>query len=156
MISTSIVLFLMSCNQYEFFNVAGYEQATFSNDADILFVIDNSASMWQEASALGQNFNVFINRLASQNGSGDGVSGLGDAVDDFVADVSQRGAFIDYQLAITTTSVDYTGAGASDALEPGEAGLLIGTPTVLVCMCCSDYGPVSNQVPWSACHLSEW
>lgn len=126
-----LLTLLLSCNQYEMFNITGFEQATFSNNADILFVLDNSASMSQEASALGQNFNVFINRLASQNGSGDGVSGLGDAVDDFVADVSQRGAFIDYQLAITTTSVDYTGAGASDALEPGEAGLLIGTPTVL-------------------------
>ena len=34
------------------------------NNADI-FTVDNSASMSQEASALGQNFNVFINRLAS-------------------------------------------------------------------------------------------
>ena len=51
-------------------------------------------------------------------------------VDDFVAYVTERGNFIDYQLAITTTTVDYTGAGASDALEPGEAGLLTGTPTV--------------------------
>ena len=87
--------------------------------------------MSQEASALGQNFNVFINKLANQNGSGAGVEGLGDAVDDFVAYVTERGNFIDYQFTITTTTVDYTGAGASDALEPGEAGLLTGTPTVL-------------------------
>lgn len=131
MISTSIVLFLMSCNQYEFFNVAGYEQATFSNDADILFVIDNSASMWQEASALGQNFNVFINQLATQSGSEGAVHGLNDAVNDYISYVTKRGNFIDYQLAITTTSVDYTGAGSSSALEPGEAGLLTGAPTIL-------------------------
>ena len=131
MISTSIVLFLMSCNQYEFFNVAGYEQATFSNDADILFVIDNSASMWQEASALGQNFNVFINQLATQSGSEGAVHGLNDAVNDYISYVTKRGNFIDYQLAITTTSVDYTGAGSSSALEPGEAGLLTGSPTIL-------------------------
>lgn len=126
-----LLTLLLSCNQYEFFNVTGFEQATFSNDADILFVLDNSASMSQEASALGQNFNVFINKLANQNGSGAGVQGLNDAVDDFVAYVTERGNFIDYQLAITTTTVDYTGAGASDALEPGEAGLLIGSPTIL-------------------------
>ena len=48
-----------------------------------------------------------------------------------MAYVTERGNFIDYQLAITTTTVDYTGAGASDALEPYEAGLLTGTPTVL-------------------------
>ena len=84
---------LLSCNQYEFFNVTGFEQATFSNDADILFVLDNSASMSQEASALGQNFNVFINKLANQSGSGAGVEGLGDAVDDFVAYVTERGKF---------------------------------------------------------------
>jgi len=126
-----LLTLLLSCNQYEFFNVTGFEQATFSNDADILFVLDNSASMSQEASALGQNFNVFINKLANQSGSGAVVEGLGDAVDDFVAYVTERGNFIDYQLAITTTTVDYTGAGASDALEPGEAGLLTGTPTIL-------------------------
>jgi len=126
-----LLTLMLSCNQYEFFNVTGFEQATFSNDADILFVLDNSASMSQEASALGQNFNVFINKLANQSGSGDGVDGLGDAVDDFVSYVTERGNFIDYQLAITTTTVDYTGAGASDALEPGEAGLLTGTPTIL-------------------------
>ena len=57
---TMLLWLFLSCNRYEFFNVAGYEQATFSNDADILFVIDNSCSMWQEASALGTNFNVFI------------------------------------------------------------------------------------------------
>ena len=119
---------LLSCNRYEFFNVAGYEQASFSNDADILFVIDNSASMWQEGAALGQNFNAFISQLTSQSGGSDPVSGLGDAVDDYVSYVTKRGDFIDYQLAITTTTVDYTGAGATDALEPGEAGLLIGEP----------------------------
>ena len=120
-----LLALLLSCNQYEFFNVAGYEQATFSNDADILFVIDNSASMWQEGAALGQNFNVFISQLTSQSGGADPVTGLGDAVDDFVSFAVKRDV-IDYQLGITTTSVDYTGAGASDALEPGEAGLLIG------------------------------
>ena len=126
-----LLTLLLSCNRYEFFNVVGYEQAEFSNDADILFVIDNSASMWQEGASLGLNFATFINELTSPTEEGQTADGLGDAVDGFVQYVNKRGEFIDYQLAITTTTVDYTGAGASDALEPGEAGLLIGNPTII-------------------------
>lgn len=122
---------LLSCNRYEFFNVAGYEQAEFSNDADILFVLDNSASMWQEGAALGLNFTTFIDQLTNPTEEGQTADGLGDAVDGFVQYVTRRGEFIDYQLGITTTSVDFTGAGESDALEPGEAGLLIGNPTII-------------------------
>ena len=50
-------------SKVEFFHLAGYEQESFSNDADILFVIDNSSSMKEEAQSLGNNFNVFINLL---------------------------------------------------------------------------------------------
>jgi hypothetical protein len=126
-----LLTLLLSCNRYEFFNIAGYEQAEFSNDADILFVIDNSASMWQEGASLGLNFSTFINQLTSSTEEGQTADGLGDAVDGFVQYVNKRGDFIDYQLAITTSSVDYTGAGPSDGLDPGEAGLLIGNPTII-------------------------
>ena len=124
-----LISILLSCVDFGF---KAFEPIYPGNDVDILFVLDNSGwSMSQEASALGQNFNVFINKLANQNGSGSGVEGLGDAVDDFVAYVTERGNFIDYQLAITTTTVDYTDAGFSDGLEPGEGGLLTGMPTIL-------------------------
>lgn len=122
---------LLSCNRYEFFNVYVSEQAEFSNDADILFVIDNSASMWQEGASLGLNFTTFIDQLTNPTEDGQSANGLGDAVDGFVQYVTKRGEFIDYQLGITTTTVDYTGAGESDALEPGEAGLLAGEPMII-------------------------
>ena len=53
------------CNRYEMFNVAGYEQAAFSNEADVVFLIDNSSSMTDEAADLALNFNVFIDKLTS-------------------------------------------------------------------------------------------
>ena len=33
------------CNQYEPFRITGFEQENFNNNADIVFVIDNSDSM---------------------------------------------------------------------------------------------------------------
>ena len=45
---------LAGCNQYDIFLLSGYEQSTFSNDADIVFVIDNSSSMTDEAEALAK------------------------------------------------------------------------------------------------------
>jgi len=61
---------------------------------DMLLVIDNSASMSQEVYQLATNLDSLL-------------------TDSF-----------NYQVGITTTTVDYTGAGMSDALDPGEAGLL--------------------------------
>ena len=72
---------LTACNQYEYFNIAGYEQASFTNKADILFVIDNSSSMRDESTALGTNFNTFINYLTSDDGAGQQFDDLDDAVD---------------------------------------------------------------------------
>lgn len=126
-----LLALLFSCNRYEFFNVAGYEQAEFSNDADILFVIDNSCSMWQEGASLGLNFSTFINQLTDPTEDGQTADGLGDAVDGFVNYVTKRGEFIDYQLGITTSTVVFTGAGATDGLDPGEAGTLSGDPMII-------------------------
>ena len=47
--SVVLLSLLAGCNSYEIFALAGYEQASFSNDADVVFVIDNSNSMWQES-----------------------------------------------------------------------------------------------------------
>ena len=120
----------MGCNRYEMFNQAGYEQAAFSNDADILFVIDNSPSMAEETGALALNFNTFIDTLTSEAGAEPVTETLGDAVNNYVSYTQQRGRFLDYNLAITTTSVDYSG-GASDGVDPGEAGRFIGVPEVI-------------------------
>lgn len=120
------------CNRYELFNEAGYEQAKFSNEADILFVIDNSRSMSEETASLGLNFNVFIESLTSvETGAEQVTDDLGDAVDNYIAYTQQRGRFLDYQLGITTTGVEYEAYGPSAGIDPGEAGTLLGDPTVI-------------------------
>ncbi|MBM74446.1 MAG: hypothetical protein CMK59_03525 [Proteobacteria bacterium] len=117
------LLLLTGCNNYELFNLAGYEQASFSNDADILFVIDNSASMKDESESLGQNFTTFIELFTSDEGSTEITDDLADAVGNFTAYVNDRGRFIDYNIGITTSSVDYT-AGLTSEIDPGEVGSL--------------------------------
>ena len=126
----SLVL-LAACNRYEHFNVAGYEQASFDNEADVLFVIDNSPSMSEETASLALNFSVFINTLTSTDEGAEQVTEtLSDAVGNYVDYTQQRGRFLDYNLAITTTSVDYSG-GDTDGIDPGEAGTFLGDPTVV-------------------------
>lgn len=122
-----LALSLVACNRYEFFNVAGYEQATFSNEADIIFIIDNSASMAEEATALALNFNTFIDQLTSASGGTPTTEDLSDAVTNYSNYVTDRTRFIDYQIGITTTTVDYDDQGATSGIDPGEAGLLIGS-----------------------------
>lgn len=119
---------LPGCNRYAMFNVAGYEQVSYSNQADILFVIDNSPSMVEETASLGLNFNTFIETL---RGSEPPTGSLEDAVANYVTYTSDRGSIIDYHLAITSTSVDYDRFGDSDGVDPGEAGRLLGDPTVV-------------------------
>lgn len=112
------------CNQYEAFRVTGFEQAGFSNDADILFIIDNSSSMWEESAELATNFDVFINELTSSTGSSTRTT-LSDAVESYFRETSGQSLYIDYRLALTTSSVDYSN-GAEPGIELGEAGLFTG------------------------------
>ena len=71
---------------------------------------------------------MFIEQLTED--SAQGTDGLADAVNGYVSYVTDRSKNIDFRLAITTTTVDYSG-GANDGIEPGEAGTLIGTPAVV-------------------------
>lgn len=113
---------LVGCNSYEPFRVTGFEQASFTNDADILFVIDNSDSMQEEATALATNFDRFINKLTSaEGGSNVPTQTLDDAVSNYVRETAGGTLFIDYQLAITTSSVYYDD-GPTANIDPGEAG----------------------------------
>ncbi|MDO9280713.1 MAG: hypothetical protein Q7U06_02325 [Pseudomonadota bacterium] len=115
---------LAGCNSYEIFRVTGFEQASFSNDADILFVIDNSESMQPYAEALASNFDRFIGKLTNtETGSAVPTETLGDAVSNYLRETTGDSLFIDYQLAITTSSVYYDD-GPSGAIDPGEAGTL--------------------------------
>jgi hypothetical protein len=128
--SVVLLSLLAGCNSYEIFSLAGYEQASFSNDADVVFVIDNSNSMWQESGEMALNFNAFIGYLTDPNAGGFSTDDLGDAVDNYVSFTTRRGAEIDYQLAITTTSVEVS-EGPSPTLDPGEAGTFVGEPEIM-------------------------
>jgi hypothetical protein len=117
----------VSCNRYEFFRVAGYEQVSFSNKAEIIFVIDSSASMRDEAADLVANFDVFIQTLASAEGAEPATDTLSDAVDNYITYTSERGRLMDYRIGITTTSADFgPDIGFEPGIEPGEAGTLLG------------------------------
>ncbi len=129
--SSLLALTILGCSPYEIFLVSGAEQVGFTNDADILFVVDNSDSMTDEAEALALNFNTFIGQLtSSESGSNVPRETLSDAVSNYLRETGDVGLFIDYQLGITTTSVDYT-AGETANIDPGEAGSLAGSPQVL-------------------------
>lgn len=91
------------CNRYATFVVAGSQQQSFTNDADILFVIDNSASMTDEAAALAENIQVFIQQFASEDPPKDPT--LTDDVDRYLRYVLDRTANLDYRIGITTTDV---------------------------------------------------
>ena len=117
----AVPLLFAGCNQYDIVLLSGYEQSTFSNDADIVFIIDNSDSMTDEAEELAQNFGTFIRDLTTT--SEYGQKGLSAAVSDYISSTGDRGSVIDFQLGITTTSI------AGDA--PGRAGTLVGSPDII-------------------------
>lgn len=119
------LLGLLGCNHYELFLEAGYEQENFNNNADILFVIDNSDSMRPVSEGLALSFNTFINTLTSAQGANTPRETLSDAVSNYMRENGGNSLFIDYQLAITTSSVDYS-RGPTTGIDPGEAGTLAG------------------------------
>lgn len=141
---------LAGCNNYELFRVAGYEQVSFSNDAEIIFIIDNSASMQEEATDLALNFTTFIDTLTdTQNGGGLETNSLSDAVRNYIRYTSERGRYIDYQLGITTTSVEVP---ESNPNLPGVYGELVGDPTLIQDTDVSIAGPfIQNLLCESTC-----
>lgn len=96
------------CNRYELFRLAGYQQQSFSNRADLLFVVDNSESMLEESESLAVNFAGFVGGIDELEQTL-GHDGLPDAVTNFVDYVQNRSAFVDYSFGITTTDVDTDG-----------------------------------------------
>ncbi len=140
---------LGGCNSYDMFRVGGYAQQTFSNKADILFVIDNSDSMVEEAQALASNFPTFIAGLQTEDASFS-YDGLGDAVENYQTYVVDRGAFVDYQFGITTTDM-----GEANGSLVGEVPIVKkGSPTLaedfnanLLCnaFCAADADAVSTE-----------
>jgi hypothetical protein len=90
------------CNRYDLFRLAGYQQESFSNKADVLFVIDNSESMLEESEGLATNFAGFIGSIDALEQELS-YAGLADAVTNFVDYAQDRGAFVDYQFGVVTT-----------------------------------------------------
>jgi len=124
LLSVALALGVTGCNFYEVFLVSGQEQASYSNVADVIFIVDNSGSMTNEAEALALNFSTFIDYLTDeQEGSNRAEETLSDAVTNYITYVSDRGRLLDYQLAITTTSI----AGG----QAGAAGALVGNPDII-------------------------
>jgi hypothetical protein len=101
----TLVAATTGCNDYEMFRLAGFAQEDFSNKADLLFVADNSSSMLEESAALAVNFDRFIERLVNPSGLDPARPPLTRAVADYVTQVSNRGAIIDFQIAMTSTDI---------------------------------------------------
>ena len=100
-----LLLLLTGCKHDDLFRVAGYEQDEFTNNADILFVIDNSGSMVEENQALIDNLGVFIDQLASDTGTSSS-DGLVDAVGNYI-EFSGRGTrFVNFNIGVTSTDVE--------------------------------------------------
>ncbi len=116
-------LIVTGCNQYEVFLVSGYQQESYSNDADVIFIIDNSSSMTDEAQALALNFDSFLRYLTNPSAGEAEDENLSGAVDDYISYVSERGRLLNYQLGITTTGMDQEVFGG--------AGSLVGSPSIL-------------------------
>ena len=111
---------LSSCSQADLFRVTGFQQETFSNDADILFILDNSTSMAEESGELAVNFGIFIEALAGEEGGNASSDGLGDAVDNYIEFASRRTGFIDYRIGIASTDPSDVGLLNSELVEFGE------------------------------------
>jgi hypothetical protein len=110
---------LWSCNQYDLFQLSGYEQDSFSNQADVLFVIDNSSSMVDETTSLAMNFGSFIEDLSNRE-KDLGRQGLADAASAYIDYVQDRAAFVNYQFGITTTDVDSEAGALLARVQRGE------------------------------------
>jgi hypothetical protein len=117
-----LVPLLVGCNSYDLFRVTGFQQEAFTNDADVLFVVDNSGSMIEENEALGDNFEVFITELAADQGTATS-DGLVDAVDNYIEFAARRTTFIDFHIGVTSTDAGATYGGlfgSNPVIEFGE------------------------------------
>lgn len=115
-------LTFLSCHPYEFYAELDYQQASYTNEVDILFITDNSDSMEDENAALGVNFDRFMANLVEAQRTEEALphEDLGDAVAASLYYVGNFSRFIDYQVAMTTTEiVTAPTAGQSGSLVEG-------------------------------------
>ncbi len=96
------LVLLAACNRYDDFVRAGYVQDSFTNKADLLFVVDNSPSMTDEADALAVNFESFIGEFAEAAPPTERPT-LADEVGRYLEGITNRGGSVNFQIGITTT-----------------------------------------------------
>ena len=168
----ALSLTLSACTQDSLFRVTGFQQETFSNDADILFVLDNSSSMAQESGELAVNFGTFIETLAGPDGGNASSDGLADAVDNYIEFASRRTGFIDYRIGIVTTDPADVGALRSELVEFGESDVTGRFQRAILCdttcwtnegisqdpgyTCGDPYDTISEQVLDCECGPDGW
>ena len=99
------VLTLAGCNQYELFRLSGFQQDSFSNKADLLFIVDNSESMQPIAEDLAINFAGFIESVAAVEDTIE-RNDLSDAVENYQNAIGNPSAYVDFQIGMTTTDVE--------------------------------------------------
>ena len=109
---------LGGCNAYAPFLLTGHQQESFTSQADILFVIDNSPTMSTKSEALARNFTTFIDAFASDDARPSNPD-LANDVERFLDSVRDRAGNINFQLGVTTTDVNR------------DVGALLGQPRVL-------------------------
>ena len=131
----------------------GDEQVAFSGKVDVLFVIDNSSSVTEEASALLKNFDTFIDDLAGDSAYGQQTENLTDAVNDYITFTSNRAEAIDYNLAVITPDLLNTSLNTS-VDDPGEAGLFVGENPVVSRADEDEQHRFLQHGCWSACWQS--
>lgn len=124
---------LTGCNRYDLFLTSGYEQESFSNKADVIFVIDNSDSMYEVSASLALNFAGFIQSIETTEEALP-TDGLADAADNYVDYVQNRTSYVDYQFAITTTDVESeVGMALGGIFERGDPTLATDFVETLLC-----------------------
>jgi len=124
---------LSSCNRYDLFRISGYQQESFSNKADVVFVIDNSDSMYEVSASLALNFANFINTIQSSEEEIPS-DGLPDAADNFIDYVNNRSSYVDFQFAITTTDVEVSvGEALGGLYKRGDPNLTDDFVNTLLC-----------------------
>lgn len=147
-IALGLVLGAAGCNAYEPFRLTGFEQETFSNKADILFVIDNSASMQDEAEDLATNFVSFIEAFADDQPP-QGNPSLSDDVGRLLEFLSDRAGNVNYRIGITNTETWTTQGdllGRDPVLTPADEAVPRKFTQNLMCEAACIATPTSVEV----------
>lgn len=117
-------LLLVGCNRYAMFVIDAGDQEGLVNQADVLFVVDDSDSMVQESADMAENFSAFVQRLSGR-GNPWGTDGLPSAANAYIDQGLDPAAYTDLRIAMTTTDgTALRGALLGEILanQEGDAG----------------------------------